>query len=120
MAACRHHSLRFPHHGIVAEVRDYLFAEGDQEARPGLARRPSLSPRERSELARNRAALLRQRMAQTALAVRFAAADTATLLGQQAKLFEQPGRIDYPTEIKRWQALADQAGLIAERWEQRS
>jgi len=27
--------------------------------------------------------------------------------------------MDYPTEIKRWQVLADQAEQMAERWEQR-
>jgi hypothetical protein len=61
--------------------------------------------------------LLHQRAAQTARAVRSAAADTATLLEQQADLLGQPGHIDYPTEVDRWQFLADQAAQIAERWE---
>jgi hypothetical protein len=50
--------------------------------------------------------------------VQSAAADTAKLLERRADLLSQPGRIDYPSEIKKWQVLADQAGQIAERWEQ--
>jgi hypothetical protein len=46
-----------------------------------------------------------------------AAADTAALLERQADLIEPPGRIDYPTEIKRWRVFADQAKQMAERWE---
>ena len=41
----------------------------------------------------------------------------AALLEQQADLLGQPGHIDYPTEVDRWQFLADQAAQIAERWE---
>jgi len=55
-------------------------------------------------------------VAQTAHAVYLAAADTAALLAQRADLIDQPGRIDYPTEIKRLGALADQARQMAERW----
>jgi len=69
--------------------------------------------------AENRTTLLRKRVAQTAYALHFAAADTAALLKQRADLLGQPGLIDYPTEIKRWQVLADQAAQLAERWEQR-
>jgi hypothetical protein len=46
------------------------------------------------------------------------AADTAALLERRADLLGQPRRIDYPTEIKRWRAFADQAAQMAERWEQ--
>jgi hypothetical protein len=48
-----------------------------------------------------------------------AAADTAALLERRADLLGQPGRIDYPTEIKRWRVLAEEAGQMAKRWEQR-
>lgn len=57
--------------------------------------------------------------AQTAHALQYAAADTAALLQQRADILGQPARIDYPTEIKQWRVLADQAGQMAERWEQR-
>ena len=56
-------------------------------------------------------------MAERAYAVYLAAADTAALLERQADLVGQPGRIDYPTEIKRWRAFAEQARQMAERWE---
>ena len=65
-----------------------------------------------------RSQLLRRHVAQTAQAVQSAAADTAALLERRADLLGQPGRIDYPTEIKKWQALADQARQMAGRWEQ--
>jgi hypothetical protein len=55
----------------------------------------------------------------TAHALQSAAADTATLLEQRADILGEPGRIDYPTEVKRWRVLADQARQMAERWEQR-
>ena len=69
-------------------------------------------------LATDRTALLKQRMAQTARALEVAAADAAALLEQQADLARQPGQMDYPSEIKRWRAFADQAGHMARRWEQ--
>ena len=74
---------------------------------------------ERSALATERTALLQQRVAQTAHALHYAAADTAALLQQRADILGQPARIDYPTEIKQWRVLADQAGQMAHRWEQR-
>ena len=85
----------------------------------GPARRHPLDIPERSALATKRTALLQQRVAQTAHALQFAAADTAALLQQRADILGQPARIDYPTEIKRWRVLADQAGQMAQRWEQR-
>jgi hypothetical protein len=69
-------------------------------------------------LATDREALLRERGVHTARALRVAAADAAVLLEQQADLIRQPGRMDYPTEIKRWRAFADQAEQMARRWEQ--
>jgi len=104
---------------VVREIRDHVFAEGGQGIQCHTARRPPLPAHERPALAENRAALLRKRVARTAYALHLAAADTAALLEQRADLLGQPRRIDYPTEIKRWQALADQAGQMAERWEQR-
>ena len=104
---------------VVREVRHHIFPEGGLGIRSDLARRPSLHMWERSALAKSRTELLRQRVVQTAYAVHLAAADTAALLEQRADLLGQPGRIDYPTEIKRWQVIADQAGELAERWEQR-
>ena len=103
---------------VVREVRDHVLAGGGQATRSDLARRPPPPVLERSALAEDRAALLCKRVAQTAYSLQSAAADTAALLKQRADLLRRPGRIDYPTEIKRWQALADQAGQLAQRWEQ--
>ncbi len=105
---------------VVREVRDQVLAERGQGIRPGCAWRPPPDVLARSALARNRAASLRQRVAQTARALHFAAADTAALLEERADLLGQPSRLDYPTEIKRWRAFAHQAREMAERWEQRS
>ena len=105
----------------VREVRDHAFAkhgEASQDIGPDLTRRPPPLVPERSASATDQSALLRQRIAQTARALQFTAADTATLLEQRADVLrQQPTRIDYPTEIKQWQVLADQAGIMAERWE---
>jgi len=105
----------------IRQVRDHEFAQhgqGSQASGPGLSWRTPPLALERSELATDRSALLRQRVAQTARAVQFTSADTAALLEQRADVLrQQPTRIDYPAEIKRWQVFADQAGLMAERWE---
>jgi GAF domain len=69
-------------------------------------------------LAADRTALPEERMVQTAHQLQVAALDAAALLEQQADLARQPGRMDYPAEIKRWRAFADQAEQMAKRWEQ--
>ena len=102
----------------VRDIRNHVFAERGQNVEPGLARRPPPHVLERSARARNRSELLQRQVAQTARAMQSAAADTAALLKGQADLLGQPGRIDYPTEIKKWRAFADQAMRMAERWEQ--
>lgn len=104
---------------VVREIRDDVAAGRGQGTRPDPARRPLPEARERSARVRDRSALLRQRVAHTAHAVHLAAADTAALLERRADLLGQPGRIDYPTEIKRWRVFADEAQQMAERWEQR-
>lgn len=105
----------------VREIRDRVFAEhgqGSQNGGPDLTRRPPPLSLERSTSATDRWALLRQRVAQTARALQFTAADTAELLERRADVLrQQPTRVDYPTEVKRWQDFADQAQLMAERWE---
>jgi anti-anti-sigma factor len=105
----------------VRQVRDHAFAkhgQASQDSGPDLTGRPPPVALERSRSAGDRSSLLRQRVAQTARALQFIAADTATLLERRADMLRrQPARIDYPTEIKRWQVFADQAGLMAERWE---
>jgi len=103
---------------VVLDIRDHVFAGRGQSAGPGLARRPPPHVLERSARAKNRSGLLQRHLAQTAQAVQSAAAGTAALLERRADLLGQPGRIDYPTEIKKWRALADQARQMAERWEQ--
>lgn len=65
------------------------------------------------------AALRNERTARTAQALRLAALDAAALLEQRSDLLRQPGRLDYPTEIKRWRAFAEQAEQMARRWRQR-
>jgi anti-sigma B factor antagonist len=96
---------------LVREVREYTLRERRQQVRRDLD--------ERLKTSADRAALLHQRVAQAARALRSAASDTVTLLEERADLLDSPGRIDYPTEIKQWRAIADQAGQIAERWEKR-
>ena len=62
-------------------------------------------------------ALLKERMAQTARALQATTLNAAALLEQQADLIRPPGRLDYPTEIKRWRTFADQVEQTARRWE---
>jgi anti-sigma B factor antagonist len=102
----------------VRDVRDHLFAERGQGTGPDLAWRPPPRVLERSARAMKRSELLRRHLARTAHALHSAAADTAALLERRADLLSQPGRIDYATEAKRLQALADQAKQMADRWEQ--
>ena len=104
---------------VAQEVRDDVLAERGRRTGPDRAWRPPPDVLERSALARNRSAVLRERVAQTAHALHFAAADTAALLEQQAGLLGPPPHLDHPTEIKRWRVLANQAEQMAERWEQR-
>ena len=77
---------------VVREIRHHVLAEHGQQRQRDLAWRRPPDLDEHFELAANRTALLHQRAAQTARAVRSAAADTATLLEQQADLLGQPGR----------------------------
>jgi hypothetical protein len=58
-------------------------------------------------------------MARTARALQATALNAAAMLERQADRARRPSRLDYPTEIKRWRALADRAELMARRWEQR-
>lgn len=104
---------------VVREIRQHTFADHGPQTQPGHVRsRPQDAP-EHPALARSRAALLQHRVMHTAHALQSAAADTATLLEQRADILGEHGRIDYPTEIKRWRVLADQARQMAESWEQR-
>jgi len=66
----------------------------------------------------DRAALLHEHMVRTGRALQANAADYAALLEQRADLTRPGGRADYPAEIKRWRAFADQAEQMARRWEQ--
>jgi anti-anti-sigma factor len=103
---------------VVREVRDHVFAERDRGSRADLAWRPPLEVLERSAQAKDRSKALQRHVAQTASALHSAAADTAALLERRADILGQPGRIDYPTEIKRLRILADQAAQMADRWQQ--
>ena len=101
----------------VRDIREYAFTENIQGRPPGTAARrpPGMSER----LARNaeRTAALRRQLTVTARALQTAAADTAALITQRRSLIKEPHRIDYPTKIKGWQALADAAQHMAERYE---
>jgi hypothetical protein len=65
------------------------------------------------------APLQNERAARTARALQAAALDAVALLEQRADLLRRPGRMDYPAEVKRWRAFAEQAEQMARRWEQR-
>ena len=88
---------------VVREIRDHVLAGRGHGVERDLPRRPPLHVLERSAQAMSRSQLLRRHVAQTAHAVQSAAADTAALLERRDGLLGQPGRIDYPTEVKRWQ-----------------
>ena len=101
----------------VREIRNHVFAERCYRVEPGPAG-PCPQLLERSARAMNHAASLQKHVTQTARAVQSAAADTAALLERRADLVGHPSRIDYPTDIKQWRAIADQAAQIAEHWQQ--
>ena len=103
---------------VVREIRNHVFAERGHSVGPGPAGPPFSHLLRRSARAMNHAASLQRHVVQTACAVQSAAADTAELLERRADLLGQPGHIDYPTEVKKWRAIADQAAQMAERWEQ--
>jgi hypothetical protein len=69
-------------------------------------------------LAADPAALMKERAAQTARALKVAAIDAAALLGQRADLATDSGQTDYQAEIDRWRAFADQAEQMARCWNQ--
>lgn len=104
---------------VVRELRYLMFTNRVQEAQSCCARRSPLDTHQRLAQATDRVAWLRERVAQTARALQSAAANTAALLQLQSGLAGQPAQIDYPAEIKRWRAFADQAEQMAEHWEQR-
>lgn len=104
---------------VIRDIRSQAYGERGHGAGPGPAQRPRPPVLERTARARIRSELLQRHVAQTAHAVRSAATDTAALLERRAGLLRQPGRVDYPTDIKKWRAIAEEAGKIAERWEPR-
>lgn len=102
---------------LIREIRDRLFGERAQAAQAGLPRKSQPDDQERPARTADRA-LLREHLARTARALQANAMDYAALLERRADLNTPPQRVDYPAEIKRWRAFADQAGQMAERWEQ--
>ena len=99
---------------MARALRDHMFAE---QARPSPASTPPRDGPPRPDRTTDRAAVLRQRLAQTARSLQMTATGAAALL-EQADRTERPRRTDYRTEIKRWRVVADQAEQIANRWEQ--
>jgi hypothetical protein len=102
---------------VVQEIRTHLLTDRGAGNEPDAARKLPPHILERSTQAKHRSEFLQKHVARTARAVQSAAADTAALMEQRADLVRL-GRIDYPTDIKRWRALADQARQLAECWEQ--
>jgi hypothetical protein len=100
---------------LIRDVRTVLF---DLAADRGIHSPDRCPPDISGYSERTRESLLQERMARTARALQAAAADYAALLEQRAALARRPGRMDYPAEIKRWQAFADQAEQMAGRWGQ--
>jgi hypothetical protein len=103
---------------LIREIRDYVFGEGTQGTQVGPPQISEPDDRQRSSQTADRVTLMHERMARAARALQASAAHYATLLERRADLARQPGRLDYPAEIKRWRAFAGQAGQMAERWEQ--
>lgn len=123
---------------VVWRIRDHVFTEHRQGAQPDRASEPRMRTpepaasaanhmavvqdrwvllRERWALLQGRSAVLQEQIVQTAYTLHFTATDTAALLEEQRTSRNQPGPIDYSTEIKRWRIFADQAKQMAERWE---
>ena len=100
----------------VRAARAHVSAERSPGANSSLAGSPLGLPG-RLRWSAGRAALLRERLVQTICALQRSAAETASRLEQRADLVGEPGGIDYRTEIKRWQAFADQAQQMAKRLE---
>jgi hypothetical protein len=99
----------------IRQIRDHVFARTPPA---GLVREPRPGGQERPAQTADRAALMHEHMARTARPLQAGAADYAALLEQRADLTRQPRRMDYPAKIKRWRAIADQAGRMARRCEQ--
>lgn len=102
---------------VVQQAQDHVSAERSRETAASLAGSPLQVPR-RLQWSADRAALLRERMAQTVWAVHRSASETVGLLEQRIEVVSKPGPIDYRTEIKRWQAFADQAEQMANHLDQ--
>jgi hypothetical protein len=64
------------------------------------------------------APVLRDRMVHMAHELQSRALDAVALLEQRAEIARRPSQRDYPAEIKRWRAFADEAERMARRWEQ--
>ncbi len=102
----------------VQEIRQHLVTGQDGMGQPDLSGGSAQAMDQRVALAAKRTEMLRERLIQTAYALRSEAAGTATLLERRGDLVTPPGEADYPTRIKRWRALAELAEKMARRWEQ--
>lgn len=104
---------------VVQDIRQRQVTGLAGPARPDLSGGSTRDLDQRAALAAKHTATLRERLSQTAYAIHSEAADTAALLQQRGDLVTPPGGIDYPTEIKRWRALAELTEEMARRWEHR-
>jgi anti-anti-sigma factor len=103
--------------GAVRDIRGYAFAVDGRGRQPGTAARRPPGMSERVAREAKRSAALRRQLAVTARALHTASAEAAALTAQRRRLVEEPHRIDYPTQIKRWQTIADAAQRMAEIYE---
>lgn len=101
----------------IGDIREYVFAVNSRGRRPGAdaGRPPEMS--ERSVQNAERTAALRRQLTVTARALHAASAEAAALMARRRSLVEEPYRIDYPTQIKRWEAIAEAAQRMAEIYE---
>lgn len=102
---------------LIREIRDYVFAGRTQGTRAGLPWNSRPDDQERAARTADRGAR-REDMARAARALQAGAAEYAARLERTAAITRPPHRMDYPAEIKRWLAFADQAEQTARRWEQ--
>ena len=104
---------------LIREIRDHVFAERGQGTLAGLPWNPRIDDQERSARTADRGS--------RGAAARAHGANGPCPAGKRGGLRrtartksrpDQAGRADYPAEIKRWRAFADQAEQMARRWEQ--
>ncbi len=101
----------------IRDIREYALAVNRQGPQPGTAAGPPPDISERVAQNAEHTAALRRQLTVTARALHLASAEAAALMAQRRSPVEQPQRIDYPVQVKRWQTIADTAQHMAEIYE---